>query len=304
MPDETGASPRLNVLGLIAVGGLVILTIAHFRALNTLHDVQAKLAAIQADQAKVRDALNAEVAGEMAKMREAAAADEAARQKALESMRTEVAKAQRQVHGVASRVKQDALKSVADLATRVSANEQQLQQSQQSAAQIATEVSGVKQAQSSTQSNVAAVTTDVREVRADVANTRTQLDRTVADLRRVTGDMGVLSGLIATNQKEIDALRQLGDRNYTQFTLKKGKEPVQVAGVSVLLKKADPGRNRYTVELRADDAKIEKRDRTSNEPVQFYVGRNRQPHELVVNQVQKDQVVGYIATPKVVAARP
>ncbi len=103
-------------------------------------------------------------------------------------------------------------------------------------------------------------------MRTDVANTRTQLDRTVADLRRVTGDMGVMSGLIATNQKEIDALRQLGDRNYTEFTVRKTKTPVKVGDVMVLLKKADAGRKRYTVELQADDSKIEKKDRAANEP--------------------------------------
>ena len=69
------------------------------------------------------------------------------------------------------------------------------------------------------------------------------------------------------------------------------------------LKKADPKKNRYTVEVMADDKRLEKRDRTINEPVQIYVAGNRQPNEIVVNEVKKDQVVGYLATPKVVARR-
>jgi hypothetical protein len=53
----------------------------------------------------------------------------------------------------------------------------------------------------------------------------------------------------------------------------------------------------------ADDKHIEKKDKTINEPVQLYVSDNRQPYEIVVNQVKKDEVVGYLATPKVKVAR-
>jgi hypothetical protein len=37
--------------------------------------------------------------------------------------------------------------------------------------------------------------------------------------------------------------------------------------------------------------------------VQFYTARARQPYELVVNQVKNNQVMGYLATPKVTVAR-
>ena len=40
-----------------------------------------------------------------------------------------------------------------------------------------------------------------------------------------------------------------------------------------------------------------------NEPVQLYVSGNSQPYEIVVNQVNKDRIVGYLATPKVKLAR-
>ena len=141
-------------------------------------------------------------------------------------------------------------------------------------------------------------------MRTEVASTQSQLERTIADLKRTTGDMGVMSGLIATNAREIDALKQLNDRDYTEFTLYKRKEPIKLDDISILLKKTDVKANRYTLELLVDDRKIEKKDRDVNEPLQFYVGNNRQPHELVVNQVGKDQIVGYLATPKTAAPRP
>ena len=57
------------------------------------------------------------------------------------------------------------------------------------------------------------------------------------------------------------------------------------------------------MEVLADDKKTEKKDKGINEPVQFYVSKARQPYELVVNQVAKDQITGYLATPKEQIAR-
>jgi len=151
--------------------------------------------------------------------------------------------------------------------------------------------------------HVDSVKTDVTGVKAEVASTQSNLEKTGADLKRVMGDMGVMSGLIATNAKDLVALRELGDRNYVEFNLAKGKGEQKVAGMVLTLKKADPKRNRYTVEVMAEDKRVEKRDKTINEPVQIYVSGGLQPNEIVVNQVKKDEIVGYIAIPKVTVAR-
>jgi len=57
------------------------------------------------------------------------------------------------------------------------------------------------------------------------------------------------------------------------------------------------------VEVIADDKKVEKKDRTVNEPVQFMLSKATQPYELVVNEVRKDMISGYVAAPKVQSAR-
>jgi hypothetical protein len=113
----------------------------------------------------------------------------------------------------------------------------------------------------------------------------------------------VQSGLIATNAKELAALKALGERNYYEFNLGKTKQPQKVGDVFIQLKRTDPKRNRYTIEILADDKKVEKKDKTVNEPVQFYTSKARQPYEIVVNEVRKDVIVGYLATPKVQASR-
>lgn len=148
-------------------------------------------------------------------------------------------------------------------------------------------------------SQVGEVKTDVGEVKLQVASTRSELDKTIADMHRVNGDMGVMSGLVATNSKEISALRALGERDYYEFSLSKTQSRRLLAGVNLVYKKADPKRNRYTLEVVADDKRVEKKDRTINEPVQFYVtSKARQPYELVINEVKKDTIVGYLSAPK------
>ncbi len=129
------------------------------------------------------------------------------------------------------------------------------------------------------------------------------LDKTGSDVRQVTGDLGVVSGQVATNAKELSALREQGERNYFEFDLSKPNQPQKVGDIRLVLKKSDPKHNRYTVQVLADDKTVEKRDKTINEPVQLYVSGAQQPYEIVVNEVKKNEVVGYLATPKVKAQR-
>ncbi|HUI52708.1 MAG TPA: hypothetical protein VLX60_13055, partial [Terriglobales bacterium] len=82
--------------------------------------------------------------------------------------------------------------------------------------------------------------------------------------------------------------------------LPKGKTPQRVGPVQMKLDKTDAKKSKYTMTVLADDKSIEKKDKTAGEPVQFYVkGSSRMaPYEIVVFDVNKNQVTGYLATPK------
>jgi len=164
-------------------------------------------------------------------------------------------------------------------------------------------INQVSQETAAVNTKVGAVSADVGVVKQDVTNTKSELDKTIANLGRVTGDLGVQSGLIATNSTELKALKELGDRNYFEFKLGKTKQPYKIADITVLLKSADPKRNRFTIEVVADDKKFERKDKLVFEPVQFYMSKYRQPYELVVSEVTKDRISGYLAQPKVPVAR-
>ena len=144
---------------------------------------------------------------------------------------------------------------------------------------------------------------DIVTIKNEVASTRQELQQTVGELKRVDGDLGVQSGYIATNARELQALKLLGERNYFEFHVERTGKPQRVGDISLILRRTDTKRGKYTLEVMAGDKKTEKKERGINEPVQFYVAKGRVPFEIVVNEVQKDYIVGYLATPKELVAR-
>ena len=143
-----------------------------------------------------------------------------------------------------------------------------------------------------------AIADEVGNVKTDVASTRTELEITKAKLEKTIGDLGVQSGLIARTAEELDILKRKGDRNYYEFALNKGATPTPVGTISLQLKKTDAKKGKFNLMVMADDKTIEKKDKTVNEPLQFYTGRDRMLYELVVNTVEKNKITGYMATPK------
>jgi DNA repair exonuclease SbcCD ATPase subunit len=155
-------------------------------------------------------------------------------------------------------------------------------------------------AQKESAAQIGAVATDVSGAKKDIEATRSDLEATKSKLERATGDMGVMSGLIAKNHDDLEELKRRGDRNYYEFTVQKAKTPQRVGPVQIAVNKTDAKKSKYTMTVLADDKSIEKKDKTSGEPVQFYVKGSARlaPYEIVVFEVGKNQITGYLATPK------
>jgi len=156
------------------------------------------------------------------------------------------------------------------------------------------------QAQKENEEKLGVVTTDLGGAKKDIETTRNDLEATKGKLDRATGDMGVMSGLIARNHDDLEDLKRRGERNYYEFTISKTKTAQRVGPVQIALNKVDQKRSKYTMTVYADDKSIEKKDKTAGEPVQFYVkGSSRMaPYEVVVFDVGKNQITGYLSTPK------
>ena len=144
------------------------------------------------------------------------------------------------------------------------------------------------------QQQVGALTEDVSAAKTQLDSTKKLVDDTRSDLGMARSQFGTL---IARNHDDIEQLRKMGERDYFEFTLPRNKKQT-VAGVGLILKKANVKRHRFNVNLLADDMVIEKKNRTVNEPIFFATGNSKQFYELVVNQVQPGQIKGYISTPR------
>jgi hypothetical protein len=151
---------------------------------------------------------------------------------------------------------------------------------------------------SAVSSDVSAVKTDVGGVKTDLGKTQNDLAGAIAQLTSMRGDVNGQSTLIARNHDELEVLKHKGDRNYYEFTLQKGKRQ-PVSTVSLELRKTDAKKSRFTLVVYSDDKAYEKKDRNLNEPLQFYSGKDPMLYEIVVNNIpNKNQIVGYLSTPK------
>ncbi len=181
-------------------------------------------------------------------------------------MQTRAADLQRQQRGLAKRL------------------QDQAEQQQQQLGQVNGEVADVRM--------------ELSGARTDIATTRTELASTNAKLNSAIGDLNGQSHLIARTRDELEELKHRGDRNYYEFTLYKGSRPTPVFTVTLQLKKVNSKKNKFTLNVIADDRTIEKKDRGVAEPLQFYTGRDHVLYEVVIWTTEGNGVTGYLSTPK------
>src|SRR5213076_2850050 len=144
--------------------------------------------------------------------------------------------------------------------------------------------------QQSSEAKIGTVSGEVKTVAANLDVSR----REITDVRTT------LSQQIARNAGELADLRKKGERDFFEFDIKKPKknEMARVADIQLQLRRTDPKKAKYDVVIQVDDSRLEKKERTANEPVQFLVGRDKLRYEIVVNFVDKDRVRGYLSAPK------
>ncbi len=136
---------------------------------------------------------------------------------------------------------------------------------------------------------------DVTRLNGDVTGVKGDLDATKNSIQMARSEMGTL---IARNHDEIDQLRRMGQRDYFEFTVQRKGGATKVGAIRIELKDTNTKKNRYTINVLADDNSFEKKDRSVNEPIFFYTGGNRSALELVVNKVTKTTATGYLSAPK------
>jgi chromosome segregation ATPase len=256
---------------------------------------------LQTDLAKVQDKMMTAMTNE----KDASTERLSSQQKRIEALKEDLEATRTQNAAQAKNLSAQAQKEAtahADALARQLAEEESKMKAQVAAQQ--SQIGDVQQAATAANAKIADVTTDVGGVKTHLTATDAELQKTIADLKTARGDLGVQSGLIATNGTELAALKLRGERNYVDIKLNKKDKNKRFADITLTLKSVDPKKNKYTVDVLADDKLTEKKDKSLNEPVQFYTAKGgRTPYEIVINQVGKDQIVGYLSTPKDLANR-
>lgn len=292
-PTPTYIEPpkRSGLLTALVAGAIVVLIGANIYLYTQIDHMRT-------DMAVMHDKLMVEINN----TRDATTVTSASQLRHLEALKEELSAARAQAQKQSSQAKIESQAHADQLVRQIQTEEAKVQQ------QVSSEITNVKETAAQQNQQVAArvadVATDVGSVKTQVATTQSDLQKTINDLKSARGDMGVQSGLIATNANELSALKLRGERNYLDIKLGKTKQPVRFGDITLKLEKIDPKRNKYTVLVMADDKLTEKKDKSVNEPVQFYTQKGGHiPYEIVINSVGKNEIVGYLSTPKVEATR-
>lgn len=134
-----------------------------------------------------------------------------------------------------------------------------------------------------------------KQLRDQLAEQQKQIDSTRQDLGSTRTE---LQGSIARTHDELVLLEKKGERSYYEFDVDKSGQFTRNGPVGVRLRKANTKHEYADLELMVDDYKLSKKHVNIYEPVVFYAGDSRQPVELVINNISKNHIHGYVSEPK------
>lgn len=119
------------------------------------------------------------------------------------------------------------------------------------------------------------------ELAGDLANTRTEL-----------------SGSIAHTHDELVLLEKKGERSYAEFDLSKSKQFHREGPLELRLKKANIKHHYADLDLMVDDRNLSQKHVNLYQPVIFSTPDSPQPVQVVINDIDKDHIHGYVSAPK------
>ncbi len=138
------------------------------------------------------------------------------------------------------------------------------------------------------QSQLDAQNKAIAQTRDDLASTQGNLDSTRTEL----------TGSIAHTHDELVVLQKRGERNYSEFDLSKSKQFKREGPFELRLKKANDKHQYADMDLMVDDRNLSQKHINLYQPVMFYTPDSPQPVEVVINQIGKDHIHGYVSASK------
>ena len=141
--------------------------------------------------------------------------------------------------------------------------------------------------------------TKIAEQQKQIDTTREEASQARKELQaNLNSTRDELGGSIAKTHEELTTLQKRGERNYYEFQLDKSKQFHAAGPLSLSLRKVNVKQGYYDLVLVVDDRQLEKKRVNLYEPLMFTLADHPQPVEVVVNQINKNQVKGYVSEPK------
>jgi hypothetical protein len=129
-----------------------------------------------------------------------------------------------------------------------------------------------------------------------------QLDQQEQEIQQTRGDLTTtstqLSGSIAHTHDELVVLEKRGQRDYFEFDITKSKDFKHEGPVGVSLRKANVKHQYADLQLMVDDRNLVQKHVNLDQPVMFLVPDTEQPVQIVINDITKDHIHGYVSAPK------
>ncbi len=135
---------------------------------------------------------------------------------------------------------------------------------------------------------------------AQIAQVETNLKQDISTFREEHGrDLSAVQQQEETNARGVNALSQKLERQRIDFEVAKGQTKELVPGVSLRIRGMNPAYQRYhgALWLLQDHRTVWLRDQSAHEPVRFFHKDGGEPYELVVTDVTKHAVAGYLLAP-------
>ncbi|HWT66881.1 MAG TPA: hypothetical protein VN151_12265 [Terracidiphilus sp.] len=124
---------------------------------------------------------------------------------------------------------------------------------------------------------------------------RSDIDSTRTDLATARTE---LTGSIARTHDELVVLQKKGERNYVEFDITKSKEFKREGPINISLRKANTKRGYADLALIVEDRNLTQKHVNLYQPAMFYTSDAVQPIEIVINDISKDHIHGYVSAPK------
>lgn len=131
------------------------------------------------------------------------------------------------------------------------------------------------------ESQVNAQGKEIDQTRSDLVNTRTEL-----------------GGSIAKTHNELVVLEKRGQRSYFEFDLTKAKQFKREGPLGVSLRKANVKHQYADLMLMVDDRSLQQKHVNLYQPAMFYQPDSPQPIEIVINEISKNHIHGYVSAPR------